>query len=139
MPAPPLSLIAGLLVLAAPTADRFPKPDPAGVYAEYKIYRPPGDPLRRPAEDWEGARRRLDADPAWARFVASRREEIDDWMARRRDHVEWAAGWYHDFEALERPEEPLAFAEGGIVISRRLHTMCEAGDCLMQIAEPIGG
>ena len=40
------------------------------------------------------------------------------------------AGWYHDLERLETPEEELHFAEAGIVISRRLHTMCEAGDCL---------
>ncbi|MCW6510936.1 succinylglutamate desuccinylase/aspartoacylase domain-containing protein [Lichenifustis flavocetrariae] len=47
------------------------------------------------------------------------------------------AGWYHDLERLEMPEEPLLFAEGGIVISHRLHTMSEAGDCLIQVAEPI--
>lgn len=47
------------------------------------------------------------------------------------------AGWYHDLERLDLPEEPLVFAEGGIVLSRRLHAMCEAGDCLMQVAEPI--
>ena len=40
------------------------------------------------------------------------------------------AGWYHDLERLDVAEEPLRFAEGGVVISRRLHTMCEAGDCL---------
>ena len=49
------------------------------------------------------------------------------------------AGWYHDFERLTETEQPLRFAEGGIVISRRLHTMCEAGDCLVQAAEPAGG
>ena len=47
------------------------------------------------------------------------------------------AGWYHDFERLTETEQPLRFAEGGIVISRRLHTMCEAGDCLVQAAEPM--
>lgn len=47
------------------------------------------------------------------------------------------AGWYHDLERLEAPEEPLRFAESGIVISRRLHTHCEAGDCLVQVAEPV--
>ncbi|TGQ63866.1 deacylase [Mesorhizobium sp. M00.F.Ca.ET.186.01.1.1] len=49
------------------------------------------------------------------------------------------AGWYHDLERLELAEEPLHFAESGIVLSRRLHTMCEAGDCLMQVAEPVDG
>jgi len=47
------------------------------------------------------------------------------------------AGWYHDLERLDAPEEALHFAEAGIVLSRRLHTMCEAGDCLMQVAEPV--
>ncbi|RAZ84605.1 deacylase [Mesorhizobium hawassense] len=49
------------------------------------------------------------------------------------------AGWYHDLERLEAAEEALRFAEAGIVLSRRLHTMCEAGDCLMQVAEPVEG
>lgn len=49
------------------------------------------------------------------------------------------AGWYHDLERLAEPEEALYFAESGIIISRRLHTMCEAGDCLMQVAEPVEG
>ncbi|WP_192180695.1 succinylglutamate desuccinylase/aspartoacylase family protein [Mesorhizobium amorphae] len=47
------------------------------------------------------------------------------------------AGWYHDLERLDLAEEALHFAEGGIVLSRRLHTMCEAGDCLVQVAEPV--
>ncbi len=47
------------------------------------------------------------------------------------------AGWHHDLERLELTEEPLRFTEGGIVISHRLHTMSEAGDCLIQVAEPI--
>ncbi|WP_095198059.1 succinylglutamate desuccinylase/aspartoacylase family protein [Mesorhizobium carmichaelinearum] len=49
------------------------------------------------------------------------------------------AGWYHDLERLDLAEEALHFAEAGIVLSRRLHTMCEAGDCLMQVAEPVDG
>ena len=49
------------------------------------------------------------------------------------------AGWYHDLERLETPEEALRFAEGGIVISHRLHTDSQAGDCLIQVAEPIDG
>lgn len=49
------------------------------------------------------------------------------------------AGWYHDLERLETPEEALRFTEGGIVISHRLHTDSQAGDCLIQVAEPIDG
>jgi len=43
-------------------------------------------------------------------------------------------GWLHD---LERPlEEPLVlrFQEGGIVLTRRLHTHSQSGDCLMNLA-----
>jgi predicted deacylase len=47
------------------------------------------------------------------------------------------AGWYHDLERLEDGEEALHFAEGGVVISHRLHCDSEAGDCLIQVAEPI--
>lgn len=47
------------------------------------------------------------------------------------------AGWYHDLERLEQPEEELRFAENGIVISHRLHCDSQAGDCLIQVAEPI--
>jgi len=49
------------------------------------------------------------------------------------------AGWYHDLERLDLPEEELHFAESGIVISHRLHTDSQAGDCLIQVAEPIDG
>ena len=49
------------------------------------------------------------------------------------------AGWYHDLERLEQPEMELHFAEGGIVISHRLHCDSQAGDCLIQVAEPISG
>jgi predicted deacylase len=48
------------------------------------------------------------------------------------------AGWLHDLQRLEAPEKELRFAESGIVISRRLHTMCESGDCLAQVGEVIG-
>ncbi len=48
------------------------------------------------------------------------------------------AGWLHDLERPEASEEELRFAEGGVVLSQRLPTMCEAGDCLVQVAEPVG-
>lgn len=43
------------------------------------------------------------------------------------------AGWYHDFERLDLPEETLHFRCGGVVLSRRLHTDSQAGDCLVQV------
>jgi len=47
------------------------------------------------------------------------------------------AGWYHDFQRINEAEEALHFQTSGIVISRRLHTDCEAGDCLIQVARKI--
>jgi uncharacterized protein len=47
------------------------------------------------------------------------------------------AGFMHDLERLDAPEQELRFTEGGVVLSHRLHTMCEAGDCLIQVAEVI--
>ena len=46
------------------------------------------------------------------------------------------AGWYHDFTRLDATEDVLRFVCDGIVLSQRLHTMCEAGDCLVQVAVP---
>lgn len=43
------------------------------------------------------------------------------------------AGCYHDFGRLEAEEEALRFAVSGVVISRRLHSDSEAGDCLIQV------
>ncbi|MGL4965889.1 MAG: succinylglutamate desuccinylase/aspartoacylase family protein [Inquilinus sp.] len=48
------------------------------------------------------------------------------------------AGWYHDLHRLEVAEAPLRFAEAGVVISHRLHSRCEPGDCLIQVAEVAG-
>lgn len=44
------------------------------------------------------------------------------------------AGWYHDFERITEKEEILRFKASGIVISHRLHTDSQAGDCLIQVA-----
>ncbi|WEX10897.1 succinylglutamate desuccinylase/aspartoacylase family protein [Chelativorans sp. AA-79] len=47
------------------------------------------------------------------------------------------AGYYHDLERLECQADALMFRRGGIVISRRLHADCQAGDCLIQAAAEI--
>jgi predicted deacylase len=49
------------------------------------------------------------------------------------------AGWYHDLERPGLAEAELRFAEGGVVLSRRLPCAAEAGDCLLQVAEPLEG
>ena len=45
------------------------------------------------------------------------------------------AGWLHDLEAPLAEPEVLRFRAGGIVLSRRLHTHSQSGDCLMNLAQ----
>ena len=85
-----------LVVCAVSGQERFPKPAPERAFAGIKIVDADGSPLRRPREDWQGARTRV-AEAAWRPWLAARRAEIDDWMAKRQDRVEWVAGWWHDF------------------------------------------
>lgn len=87
--------------------------DPCRDFAEYKIYDFAGRPFRLPIEDWEGARERVKKDSAWQQFLSRERAEVDEWIAKRRDHVEWVAGWWHDFVSPQdgsfltwTPEEP---------------------------------
>lgn len=75
----------------------FPKPQPERAFSELKIYGADGSPIRRPIEDWEGARRRVAADPEWQKWLRAKRAEVDEWMAKRRDRLAWVAGWWHDF------------------------------------------
>ena len=88
-----------LLGLDARSAEsvRFPKPDPEQAFADLKVFGPDGSPVRVPVDDWAGARRRVVEDPAWRRWLGEQRAEMDDWMARRQDRVEWVSGWWHDF------------------------------------------
>jgi len=44
------------------------------------------------------------------------------------------AGWLHDLEAPLAEPEALFFADAGIVLSRRLHTHSQSGDCLLNLA-----
>ncbi len=95
-------LFVGLAMASAglPGAEspRFPKPDPAAAFRELKIFSGDGQqPFRIPIEDWDGARQRVATDPPWQRWLRDLRAEMDDWMARCRDRVEWVAGWWHDF------------------------------------------
>ena len=81
----------------APANAPYPKPDPAQAFAALKIYDKDGSPLRHATEDWEGARKRVMNDAAWQKWLAAQRADMDDWMAKRRDHPEWICGWFHDF------------------------------------------
>ncbi len=86
--------LAALLLLPAASLSSKDRPDQ--YLSEFKVYSN-GSPLRQPIEDWESARQRARSDPQWSKWLKERRNQVDDWMAKRRDHVEWVAGWYHDF------------------------------------------
>lgn len=77
-------------------AAEYPKPDPAGTFPELKVLDAAGRPWRVAREDWTGARDRVRDDAAWRRWAENERREVDAWMARHRDRVEWVAGWSHD-------------------------------------------
>jgi hypothetical protein len=74
----------------------YPKPEPEKAFAEMRIYDAAGRPWRAAVEDWPGARQRVAVDPQWAAWLKKERAEVDAWMARHRDRVEWVAGWSHD-------------------------------------------
>ncbi len=81
-------------IVALPT---FTHNNPAQAFSEYKVYNAQGSPIRMPREDWARARQLVQHDPAWQVWLKKTRVAMDDWMAKRRDHVEWTCGWFHDF------------------------------------------
>ncbi len=87
-----LAAVVALTAHAAP----FPKPNPEKAFAESKIFDAAGHPWRAAQEDWAGARDRIARDPEWVKWLARERTEVDGWMARHHDRVEWIAGWSHD-------------------------------------------
>lgn len=91
--------MAAAALAAAPghAAERFPKVNPEKALAEYKIFGRGGSPIGEVVEDWAGARRRVAEETSWKEWLAGRRAEVDGWMARRADKVEWVAGWWHDY------------------------------------------
>ncbi len=91
-----LAMTTSSTLAQAQETARFPKPAPEKAFAEYKIIRN-GDVLRTPREDWDAAKLRVKNDAEWQKWLGKERAEVDDWMAKRRDRVEWVAGWYHDF------------------------------------------
>ncbi|MDR1284484.1 MAG: heparinase II/III family protein [Opitutaceae bacterium] len=78
-------------------APEFPKPEPEKAFAEIKLLQSGGSAYRTPLEDWEGARRRVAADPAWGKWAGQRQAAADAWMKRNRDRAGWEAGWNHEF------------------------------------------
>jgi hypothetical protein len=92
-----VAVVVGIPALwVAGHAATFPKPNPERQFAELKVYSKLGDPWRAAREDWVGARRRVAEDPVWAQWLKREREEVDRWMAKHHDRVEWLPGWSHD-------------------------------------------
>jgi hypothetical protein len=80
-----------------PVSGSFPKPNPEKVFPELKIYDAQGHPWRAAKEDWEGARRLVASDPAWAAWTKVERATVDAWMEKHHDRVSWIAGWSNNF------------------------------------------
>lgn len=91
------ALAVALSGVAPAHAPPYPKPQPEKAFPELKIYDAAGRPWRSAREDWEGARRRVAADAGWAAWSAREQAEVDAWMRKHRDRVEWVAGWSNDF------------------------------------------
>ncbi len=84
------------LAVVSAWAEPFPKPEPDKMFAEMKIFDAAGHSWRAASEDWDAAKKRVAEDPTWAAWLAKERAEVDQWMAKQHDRVEWVAGWSHD-------------------------------------------
>lgn len=89
--------VAGLFLSCSLAWAAFPKLEPEKAFPALKVYDPSGRPWRVPQEDWKGAADRVKADPAWAKWLAGERGQVDRWSARHQDRVAWVCGWWHDF------------------------------------------
>lgn len=87
-------VLAGALL---PAQEPFPKHNPEQAFGVVKVYDAQSSPLRTPAEDWSAAADRVKEDPGWKRWLAERKQEVDEWKTEPRDRAEYVAGWWHDF------------------------------------------
>lgn len=92
-----ISLIVAVAPISAATAKPYPKVDPEKIFPELKVYDEQGRPYRAAREDWDGARKRVESDPRWKKWLSEEQEAVEAWMARHRDRVTWVAGWSNDF------------------------------------------
>ena len=65
-------------------------------YSALKIIQQDGLPVRKPQADWEVARAKVQADPAWQSWVENHRKSLDIWISKPRDRAELEAGWGFD-------------------------------------------
>jgi hypothetical protein len=89
--------LLAMTIASSTAAEPTLQVSPAKAFAELKIFDAEGRPFRAAREDWDGARRRLAEDPAWADWLRDEKSQVDRWMDRHRDRVDWIAGWSNDF------------------------------------------
>ncbi|MEX2310321.1 MAG: heparinase II/III family protein [Pirellulales bacterium] len=92
-----ISCLVALSGMGLLCAESCPKHEPEKAFPELKVYDDQGRPYRAAKEDWPAARRRVAEDPAWATWLQEERAEVDRWIVRHHDRVNWAAGWSNDF------------------------------------------
>ena len=96
-----------------------------------------GRPLLIGAADAAGTETELIRQGPQSYFVYADRRGWFEPAAGTGDLVEAGqiAGWRYDLEAPLAPPDVLTFKQSGIVVSKRLHTPIESGDCLFSVAE----
>ncbi len=65
-------------------------------YPELKIKQADGLPIRVAREDWSAAKRLVDQDGEWRKWVDSRKNALDGWISRFHDRPEWISGTQHE-------------------------------------------
>lgn len=91
---------ASMMASSAPWAPNAPTGASASavsLLAEHKVIDSAGWPLRAPSERWQEAAATIANDASWKGWVADRRALVDNWIAKREDHVDWIVGWAHDY------------------------------------------
>ena len=82
---------------AQPRGDAAALREAERAHATLKMFDRDGHPWRVAREDWDGARRRVASDAAWAAWLVRERRAVDDWMRLRHDRADWKPGWGQDF------------------------------------------
>lgn len=100
-PAVLVGLAVGTSGVGGGETPRFPKTNPAAAFSEWKIYSADRhQPFRMPLEDWDGARDRVDRDPAWQRWYEQLFKPEALLLQRSFQRVHNIACWHRAAEAL---------------------------------------